>query len=155
MLTLTEAVGKVSELRLRSKTIVFTNGCFDIIHPGHIYLLEKACSLGDFLFVGLNTDDSVSRLKGSSRPVNSLDVRIKVLCALSFVDAVIPFEQDTPLELIEHLLPDILVKGGDYTPDTVVGNDVVKQSGGKTVIIPLLDGWSTSSIISEVGSGEN
>ncbi len=140
---------------MQGKTVVFTNGCFDIIHPGHLHILREARALGDFLFVGLNTDNSVFSLKGSGRPVNVLEVRSRALCELSFVDAVVPFEADTPIELISKILPSILVKGGDYTPETVVGSDVVSAAGGNTVIIPLLAGWSTSSIISKAGGRGN
>lgn len=103
----------------------------------------------------MNSDESVFRLKGPGRPVNTLEIRSRALSELRFVDAVVPFEEDTPLELIKGILPDILVKGGDYTPETTVGSDVVSASGGNTVIVPLLDGWSTSSIISEAGGREN
>ncbi len=131
--------------------VVFTNGCFDIIHAGHIDCLSKARNLGDALVVGLNSDESVRRLKGSQRPVNDAVARSKVLASLFFVDYVIVFEEDTPLNLIKSVRPDILVKGGDYTHDTVVGADFVESYGGKVVILPLLEGYSTTSILNKNG----
>ena len=132
------------------KKVVFTNGCFDILHLGHIDYLEKARSLGDALIVGLNSDDSVRRLKGSERPVNSEHARARLLAALSFVDAVCLFKEDTPGELIETILPDILVKGGDYTIETIVGAETVIQNGGKVETITLVDGFSTTGIIEKL-----
>ena len=129
------------------KKIVFTNGCFDILHVGHITLIEAARSMGDHLVLGLNSDTSVARLKGSSRPINSVEDRAKVLSALSFVDVVVVFEEETPLQLIERLLPHVLVKGGDYNPKTVVGAEVLKKTGGEVHIVPLLNGYSSSSYI--------
>ena len=134
-------------LRGDSKRIVFTNGVFDILHAGHVTYLEHARTLGDVLIVGVNTDASVKRLKGPERPMNPLDDRLTVLNALRCVDYVIDFDQDTPLEAITALLPAVLVKGGDYTRDTVVGADVVEGSGGRVEIIPLLEGRSTTGII--------
>lgn len=131
----------------RSGRTVFTNGCFDILHAGHLHMLRQARSMGDRLVVGLNTDDSVRRLKGDGRPVNTLQDRMDMLLALDAVDYVIPFEQDTPLELIRQLRPDILVKGGDYTPDTVVGSHEVQAYGGRVAIVPLRQGLSTTAIL--------
>ncbi len=135
------------ELRLADKRIVFTNGCFDILHSGHVAYLEVAKKFGDILIIGLNTDASVRRLKGESRPVNSENDRAIVINALKSVDYVVLFDEDTPLELISLLLPDVLAKGGDYTPDTIVGADVVRQNGGNVVVIPLVAGKSTTAII--------
>lgn len=132
---------------VRKGITVFTNGCFDILHPGHIDLLEQARAQGDVLIVGINTDESVRRLKGPSRPVNALAQRAGVLAALQCVDYIIPFADDTPLSLIGQISPDVLVKGGDYTPDTVVGADCVTARGGKVVIVPLLPGYSSTRII--------
>jgi D-beta-D-heptose 7-phosphate kinase/D-beta-D-heptose 1-phosphate adenosyltransferase len=126
---------------------VFTNGVFDVVHAGHVMYLEQARALGTTLIVGVNSDESVRRLKGPSRPVNPLSDRLLVLSALRFVDHVVPFAADTPLELITALLPHVLVKGGDYTRETVVGADVVEQHGGRVVIIPLLPGRSTTNIL--------
>jgi len=127
--------------------LVFTNGVFDLLHPGHIDVLLAARQLGDALVVGVNSDASVKRLKGPTRPVRTLAERSYVLAALSMVDAVVAFEQDTPLDLILHLRPEILVKGGDYTIDTVVGSREVRAWGGQVSIVPLTAGQSTTSII--------
>jgi D-beta-D-heptose 7-phosphate kinase/D-beta-D-heptose 1-phosphate adenosyltransferase len=137
----------------RPATLCFTNGCFDLIHPGHVQYLEDARALGDFLVVGLNGDASVARLKGSSRPLQDETARAMVLLGLRSVDAVVRFEEDTPFELISELQPDVLVKGGDYTPDTVVGRDVVEARGGKLVLIPFLPGHSTSTIVERILTG--
>jgi len=128
--------------------VVFTNGCFDILHPGHIALLRTCASLGDFLVVGVNTDRSVGSLKGPGRPVVPLEGRVAVLEALRMVDLVIPFDEDTPLSLICEILPAVVVKGGDYTRDTVVGAPEVEAAGGRVVIVPLEGGWSTTGILS-------
>lgn len=144
-------VKQFSEFRNDLQNVVFTNGCFDIIHAGHIDYLSKARNLGEVLVVGLNSDESVRRLKGPQRPINDVDARSKVLASLFFVDYVIVFEEDTPLNLIKSVRPDILVKGGDYTRDTVVGADFVESCGGKVVILPLLKGYSTTSILNKNG----
>lgn len=149
-----ESLGrKLAAKKLTGNKIVFTNGCFDLLHPGHIRYLADARSLGDFLVVGLNSDDSVSRLKGAGRPIQSEAVRAEMLAALHAVDAVVVFDEDTPLELITHLKPDILVKGGDYTPATVVGADVVTQNGGRVAIIPFETGFSTTDLIAKIKNG--
>jgi D-glycero-beta-D-manno-heptose 1-phosphate adenylyltransferase len=133
--------------RFHGKKIVFTNGCFDLLHPGHIDYLAKAADLGNKLIVALNTDASVKRLgKGETRPIQDEGARSTIIASLFFVDAVVLFNEDTPLELIKAIKPEVLVKGGDYTENTVVGNDVVKEIGGKTVIIDFLEGYSTSAI---------
>lgn len=129
--------------------IVFTNGCFDVIHAGHVMILEKSRLAGDRLIVGLNDDASVSRLKGPSRPINSIEDRGAVLAALTCVDLVIPFADDTPLRLICEVRPDILIKGSDYSEDNVVGAKEVKEWGGKVVLIDLLAGRSTSAILAK------
>lgn len=135
------------KLRAEQHTVVFTNGVFDILHAGHVTYLEHARSLGTILVVGVNDDASVTRLKGPTRPVNTLDDRMTVLRALRSVDFVFPFSEDTPIELITALLPHVLVKGADYSRDTVVGADVVEQHGGKVVLVPLVEGRSTTNII--------
>ena len=132
---------------LSDQKIVFTNGCFDIIHLGHIQYLAQARELGDLLVVGLNTDLSVKRLKGESRPVNPEFARAMVLAALQFVDFVILFDEDTPLNLIHTILPDFLVKGGDYSIDQIVGADFVIEKGGKVITLPFVEGFSSSNII--------
>jgi D-beta-D-heptose 7-phosphate kinase/D-beta-D-heptose 1-phosphate adenosyltransferase len=130
--------------RLFGKRIVFTNGCFDILHAGHIHSLTQAASFGDILVVGLNSDASTRRLKGDSRPVQNEQDRALVLASLVMVDAVVLFEEDTPLQLIQELLPDVLVKGGDYTIDTIVGAKEVLAHGGSVEIIPLIPDVSTT-----------
>ena len=136
--------------RPRSETVVFTNGCFDILHRGHVTYLTQARALGDRLVVGVNTDDSVRRLKGPGRPVVSEDDRAYVLAALACVDAVTLFDEDTPAELIAALMPDVLVKGGDYDPERVVGRDVVEQGGGRLVLLPFVTGRSTTAILERI-----
>ena len=128
------------------KKVVFTNGCFDILHFGHIHYLAEARSLGDYLIVGLNSTDSVRRLKGQHRPINDIKTRLYLLAALECVDAVVIFEEDTPLELIELLQPDVLVKGGDWQPEQIVGAEVVLKNGGEVRSLPYIDGYSTTSI---------
>lgn len=130
--------------------VVFTNGVFDLLHPGHIEVLDMARREGAALVVGLNSDDSVKRLKGPSRPVRNTAERALVLAGLESVDAVVVFGQDTPLELVQRLQPDVIVKGGDYSPDTIVGADLVAARGGRVVVIPLVAGQSTTSIIEKL-----
>jgi rfaE bifunctional protein nucleotidyltransferase chain/domain len=130
--------------------VVFTNGCFDILHPGHVDYLEEARALGDALIVGLNTDASVGRLKGSGRPLVRETDRARVLGALGCVDAVTLFDEDTPLELISSLLPDVLVKGGDYELDQIVGRDLVEKSGGTVTVIPFVSGYSTTELLDRI-----
>lgn len=130
--------------------VVFTNGVFDLLHSGHVDVLAQARAQGDALVVGLNNDSSVRRLKGPQRPVRAETERAYVLSALRDVDAVVMFSEDTPLALIRHLRPDVLVKGGDYGPDTVVGRDDVESWGGRVVIVPLRPGQSTTSIIDKL-----
>ena len=125
-----ELLSQITAVRDQGERIVMTNGCFDILHPGHVDYLEKARLLGDRLIVAINDDASVKRLKGNDRPVNTLDVRMQMLCALSSVDWVVPFSEDTPERLYRKLLPDVLVKGGDYTKSEIVGADAVAESGG-------------------------
>ncbi len=133
--------------RPRTDRLVFTNGCFDILHRGHVEYLENARGLGDLLVVAVNTDRSVRALKGPTRPVNPAEDRAFVLAALESVGAVTLFDEDTPLDLIAELVPDVLVKGGDYTVDTIVGASEVLAAGGEVVVVPLVPGRSTSSII--------
>ena len=137
----------LSVWRFKNKKIVFTNGCFDILHLGHIDYLSKAKDLGDILIIGLNTDDSVKRLKGKNRPVNIEKARALILASLKFVDAVILFDEDTPYNLIKKVQPDILIKGSDYKPEDIVGADIVKAKGGEIITIDFLKGYSTSAII--------
>lgn len=143
----------VAYWRFLEQKIVFTNGCFDLLHLGHITYLEEAAKLGDVLVVGLNSDESVRRLKGPSRPVFPQEARARLLAALEFVEAVVVFEEDTPLRLIEKIRPDVLVKGGDYTPETIVGADVVRSYGGRVEILPLVPGYSTTALIRRLCGG--
>jgi len=147
LVTLNNLSELMSDLKLRKLDVVFTNGCFDIIHPGHIHILEEAKSYGDVLIVGLNSNRSVKNLKGESRPINSESDRIKILCSIKHVDYVIVFDEETPIELIELIKPNFLVKGGDYNKSEIVGADLVEKNGGSVIIIDLLVGYSTSSII--------
>ena len=130
--------------------IIFTNGCFDIIHTGHIRLLEYAKSLGDYLIVGLNSDDSIKRLKGETRPINKEKDRKYILECIRFVDQVIIFEEDTPYDIIKTIMPDILVKGGDWKPDQIVGSDLVLEHGGQVLSLNFVDGYSTTQIESKI-----
>lgn len=130
--------------------VVFTNGCFDIVHLGHLDYLEKARQLGDKLVIGLNTDDSIKRLKGETRPIIPQVARARMLAALEFVDAVVLFEDDTPLKLIETLLPNILTKGNDYSVENIVGAKAVTANGGNVKTIQLVEGYSTSGIIQKI-----
>jgi D-beta-D-heptose 7-phosphate kinase/D-beta-D-heptose 1-phosphate adenosyltransferase len=142
---------KLSRLLKKKKgKVVFTNGCFDLLHRGHVTYLEKARKLGDFLVVALNDDASVQKLKGPTRPVNALEDRLRVMAALECVDAVTWFSEDTPLQTIELLRPRILVKGGDYRPEDVVGGAEVKSWKGKVAIIPFVAGKSTTGILSRI-----
>lgn len=152
IMTLTELKRQVAVWRLKSKRIVFTNGCFDLIHAGHIHLLSRARSFGDVLIVGLNTDASVSKLK-PGRPLQDEATRALIMASFTVTDAVILFNEETPLELINSLRPDVLVKGGDYTKATVVGSDLVESYGGNVELVNLLEGFSTSGIIGRMKSG--
>ena len=132
---------------INKEKIVFTNGCFDILHPGHIYILDQAKSYGDTLIVGLNSDESIKKLKGPKRPKVSQKDRLRILSSIKFVDYAILFEEDTPLKLIKKIKPNILVKGGDYNADNIVGSEFVKSNGGEIKIVQLLEGYSSSSLI--------
>lgn len=154
IVTREKAASLIEEWKKEGYRVVFTNGCFDVIHAGHVQYLEQARALGDRLIVGLNSDRSVKRLKGSDRPVNDEYARACVLASLRFTDAVVVFEEDTPLELIKALRPDVLVKGGDYAIENIVGTDFVKSIGGKTEIIRFIEGYSSSAIIQRL-KGKN
>lgn len=138
-------------LRLKSKTIAFTNGVFDILHEGHIAVLAEAASFADVLIVGINSDASVKKLKGEGRPVNGEDSRALIIASLIMVDAVVIFNEETPIEIIKIIQPDVLVKGGDYSLETIVGAQEVLDNGGKVEIIPLREGFSTTNIINRIG----
>ena len=141
---------QVSRWKFLGKTIAFTNGCFDILHEGHIYSLSQAASEADILIVGVNADESVKKLKGSGRPINSQSSRSLIIASLLMVDAVVVFEEDTPQQLIATLLPHVLVKGGDYTLSQIAGAQEVTANGGRVVINPIIEGFSTTSIIEKM-----
>ncbi len=147
IVSLPDAVELVSNWKTDGHKVVFTNGCFDVLHYGHVCYLAEAKELGDKLIVGLNSDASVRRLKGETRPINGQKERATLLAALSFIDAIVIFEEDTPENLIKNISPDFLVKGGDYTFETIVGAEFVSSYGGKVITIPLVKNFSSSSII--------
>src|SRR5215467_2160798 len=147
--TRVELIRARSQWRLAGKTVVFTNGCYDILHPGHIRLLEKARSLGDLLILALNTDASVARLKGPTRPLIGQDERARMAMALEAVDAVTFFDEDTPRELIAEVLPDILIKGADWS-HFVAGREEVEAAGGRVILLSLEPGYSTTNIVEEL-----
>ena len=136
--------------RKNNKKIVFSNGCFDILHRGHVEYLAKAAAFGDVMIIGLNSDASVKRLKGPSRPINDEHARAFVLAGLEFVNAVVLFDEDTPYNLIKTVQPDVLVKGSDYKPENIVGYDIVTAKGGKVETIDLVEGYSTTGIINKM-----
>lgn len=146
------AAATVAGWRLRSGKVVFTNGCFDLMHPGHLNYLAQARALGQHLVIGLNTDDSVRRLKGAHRPIMDEDARALLLASLSFVDLVVFFDEDTPLKLIQTLRPDVLVKGADYKEEDVVGAKEVRAWGGEVALLPFVEGYSTSAIEAKIKS---
>ncbi len=148
--TLNDLQHQLKRWRLHNKKIVFTNGVFDILHEGHIASLSDAASYGHILIVGVNTDASVKRLKGENRPINNENSRALLLATLVMTDAIILFDEDTPLHLITNLLPDFLVKGGDYSIDQIVGAKEVIANGGEVIIAPILDGFSTTGIIEKM-----
>lgn len=145
--TLDALVRRCMQWRLLSRTIAFTNGCFDILHRGHIYSLSQAASEADYLVVGLNSDASTRGLKGPGRPINDENSRALVIASLLMVDAVVLFDEPTPINLINAIKPDVLVKGGDYTVDTIVGAKEVIANGGRVVINPIIEGFSTTGIV--------
>jgi D-beta-D-heptose 7-phosphate kinase/D-beta-D-heptose 1-phosphate adenosyltransferase len=151
--TIAEAILRFGGEKRNGRRIVFTNGCFDLLHPGHIAILEQARELGDALVVGLNSDASVRQLKGPGRPVLPAMERAEILAALDCVDAVAIFEELTPREIIAKLLPDILVKGGDWPGDQIVGREEVEAAGGRVVSIPVVPGYSTTGILRKIREG--
>jgi rfaE bifunctional protein nucleotidyltransferase chain/domain len=150
ILPVDKAVAWVEHLRHEGKTIVFTNGVFDILHPGHVRYLRDARREGDALIVGVNSDRSVKAIKGPARPINPERERAEVLAALGCVDGVVIFDEDDPQQIIDRLLPDVLAKGADWAADRIVGRDRVEERGGRVVRIPLLAGYSTSAIIKKI-----
>lgn len=146
-----ELVNKLMTQRAQNKSIVFTNGCYDILHPGHVYVLQKAKALGDILVVALNTDASVRRQnKGRERPIVPLEARAFVIAHLGSVDYVTAFDDDTPYALIEQIQPDVLVKGGDWSTSAIVGADIVEKRGGSVYSIPIVEGYSTTAIVQKI-----
>ena len=145
-----ELQGIVHDLKRNGKRVVFTNGCFDILHVGHVRYLEQAKSIGDVLVVGVNSDRSVRGLKGPRRPILPVEERGEILSGLGCIDYITVFDEPTPLELISILLPNILVKGGDWTPEQIVGREVVEGAGGRVVSLPFIEGSSTTNIIETV-----
>jgi D-glycero-beta-D-manno-heptose 1-phosphate adenylyltransferase len=149
--TAEQIVQKAAQWRILNKKIAFTNGVFDILHEGHIFSLSQAAKEADYLIAGLNADATVKRLKGESRPINKQDSRALILASLIMVDAVVIFEENTPLELIKSIMPDVLIKGGDYTIEQIAGAKEVIANGGRVIINPILKGFSTTGIIEEIG----
>jgi rfaE bifunctional protein nucleotidyltransferase chain/domain len=152
--TLTEAVSLSLEWKKKGD-VVFTNGCFDILHIGHLHYLSSAADLGYKLIIGLNSDSSIAKLKGKDRPFIKESDRLLMLASLAFVDAVILFEEDTPIQLIESISPNVLVKGGDYTEENIVGNQIIKKNGGKVISLQFLEGYSTTNFIEKIKDGKN
>ena len=153
VLTVEEAILRFGREKRNGRRVVFTNGCFDLLHPGHIRSLELARALGDMLIVGLNSDASVRQLKGKGRPVVTERERGEILAALESVDAVVIFDDRTPREIITGLLPDVLVKGGDWPGDQIVGREEVEAAGGRVVSVPVVPGYSTSAILERIREG--
>jgi len=147
---LQELVAIVKGWKTTGKTVAFTNGCFDILHEGHIFSLSQAANEADRLIIGVNSDASIKRLKGEERPINNEHSRALLLASLAIVDAVVIFEEDTPLELVSALIPDVIIKGGDYTVEQIVGAKEVINNGGRVVINKIVDGFSTTSIIAKI-----
>ena len=150
IMSIDQAKALMHAWKITGKTVSFTNGCFDILHPGHLFSIAQAAKEADYLIVGLNSDTSIKRLKGPERPINNTASRAFIIANLAMVDAVIVFEEDTPQELITQILPDVLVKGGDYTIDTIVGAKEVIANGGKVIINPIVEGFSTTKIIEKI-----
>jgi D-beta-D-heptose 7-phosphate kinase/D-beta-D-heptose 1-phosphate adenosyltransferase len=150
IMTVVQAQALIHAWKITGKTVSFTNGCFDILPPGHLFSIAQAAKEADYLIVGLNSDASIKRLKGQDRPINNTDSRAMIIANLAMVDAVVIFEEDTPYELITQLLPDVLVKGGDYTIETIVGAKEVIANGGKVIINPIVEGFSTTNIIEKI-----
>jgi rfaE bifunctional protein nucleotidyltransferase chain/domain len=150
VMSLPQLLARVAAWRATGKTVAFTNGCFDILHEGHIFSLSAAAKEADYLIVGVNSDNSVKKLKGPDRPVNNEHSRALILASLAVTDAIVVFDQDTPHQLITSILPDVLVKGGDYTIEQIVGSKEVIANGGRVVINPIVEGFSTTGIIQHI-----
>lgn len=150
IITTDNLVLKVSQWKKNKMKVAFTNGCFDILHLGHLEILTKSKEFGDRLIVAVNSDESVRKLKGEKRPINDFQTRSNMLASFSFVDYVVEFSDDTPKKLIQIIKPDFLIKGGDYKKKDIVGNDIVSSYGGETIIIPLIDGLSSTNTINKI-----
>ena len=148
--SLDDLKNQVNAWKQAGEEVVFTNGCFDIIHRGHIEVLAQTADLGDRLIIGLNSDTSIQKLKGKNRPIIEEQSRAILLASLEFVDAVVIFSEDTPLKLISALLPDVLAKGGDYEIETIVGHEIVQNNGGEVILVPFVDGFSSTTIIEKI-----
>ena len=148
--SLEELENKVNAWKQAGEEVVFTNGCFDIIHRGHIEVLAQTADLGDRLIIGLNSDSSIQKLKGKNRPIIDEKSRAILLASFSFVDAVVLFSEETPINLISTLLPDVLAKGGDYKIETIVGCEIVQKNGGEVILVPFVDGFSSTTIIEKI-----
>ena len=141
---------KIEKWRSENKKIVFTNGCFDLIHKGHVEVLANIADLGDKLIIGLNSDSSIQRLKGENRPIIDENSRAMLLASLQFIDAIVLFSEATPYQLIEAILPDILAKGGDYKVEEITGHELVLRNGGEVILVPFIDGFSTTNIVNKI-----
>ena len=141
---------QVDKWKASGERVVFTNGCFDIVHQGHIEVLARTADLGTKLIIGLNSDSSIQRLKGKNRPIIQQQSRVILLASFSFVDAVVLFSEDTPINLISTLLPNVLAKGGDYEIETIVGHEIVQKNGGQVILVPFVDGFSSTTIIKKI-----
>lgn len=150
ILSVTALENQLEKWRSENEKIVFTNGCFDLLHLGHVDYLAKARDLGDRLVVGLNSDASIKHIKGSSRPINDKQSRLALLAGMSYVDAVVLFDEDTPINLISAVMPDVLVKGGDYTVKDIVGHEIVLNNKGKVCTIDFVEGYSSSALIEKI-----
>ena len=150
ILSVTALESQLEKWRSENEKIVFTNGCFDLLHLGHVDYLAKARDLGDRLVVGLNSDASIKHIKGSSRPINDEQSRLALLAGMSYVDAVVLFDEDTPINLISTVMPDVLVKGGDYTIEEIVGHEIVLNNAGEVCTIDFVEGYSSSAIIEKI-----
>lgn len=148
--TLSELIEQSKIWRSKGDKIVFTNGCFDLVHRGHVEVLANTADLGDRLIVGLNTDTSIHKLKGEKRPVIDENSRAILLASLQFIDAIVLFSEATPYQLIEAILPDILAKGGDYKVEEITGHELVLRNGGEVILVPFIDGFSTTNIINKI-----
>ena len=148
--TLDQLIDEVINWKDQNKKIVFTNGCFDLIHLGHVEVLARSSDLGDKLIVAINSDESIAKIKGTNRPIIEEESRVKQIAALDFVDAVILFQQDTPIKIISSIIPNVITKGGDYKTSDVVGHEIIQGNNGEVAIIPLTQGYSTTSILDKI-----